>query len=43
MASKAVPKVSRFNNELTQGFNVFEVESDSNITRMYSRKDFYKI
>jgi AraC family transcriptional regulator, transcriptional activator of pobA len=36
--------VSDFNNELKlKGFNVFQIESDSNITRLYSRKDFYKI
>src|SRR5215203_1560307 len=36
--------VSEFNNELKlKGFNVFQIESDSNITRFYSRKDFYKI
>jgi AraC family transcriptional regulator, transcriptional activator of pobA len=36
--------VSDFNNELKlKGFNVFQIETDSNITRLYSRKDFYKI
>lgn len=36
--------VSEFNNELKlKGFNVFEIESDGNATRIYSRKDFYKI
>jgi AraC family transcriptional activator of pobA len=36
--------VSDFNNELKlKGFNVFQIESDSNATRIYSRKDFYKI
>ena len=39
-----VRSVSDFNNELKlKGFNVFQIESDSNITRLYSRKDFYKI
>lgn len=36
--------VSQFNNELKlKGFNVFQIESDGAATRMYSRKDFYKI
>ena len=36
--------VSSFNNELKlRGFNVFQIESDGNATRIYSRKDFYKI
>lgn len=36
--------VSYFNNQLKlNGFNVWEIESDSNATRIYSRKDFYKI
>ena len=26
-----------------KGFNAFQIESDSNSTRTYSRKDFYKI
>jgi AraC-like DNA-binding protein len=44
MQSKTVRSVSEFNNELKlKGFNVFEIESDSNATRFYSRKDFYKI
>ena len=39
-----VRAVSEFNNELKlKGFNVFQIESDSNATRIYSRKDFYKI
>lgn len=34
----------QFNNELKlKGFNVFQIESDGNATRIYSRKDFYKI
>ena len=33
-----------FNNELKlKGFNVFQIESDGDATRIYSRKDFYKI
>jgi AraC-like DNA-binding protein len=44
MENKKERSVSQFNNELKlKGFNVFEIESDSNVTRMYSRKDFYKI
>ena len=36
--------VSAFNNELKlKGFNVFQIEEDSNVVRNYSRKDFYKI
>jgi AraC-like DNA-binding protein len=44
MQSKNVRSVSEFNNELKlKGFNVFQLESDANATRIYSRKDFYKI
>jgi AraC family transcriptional regulator, transcriptional activator of pobA len=36
--------VSAFNNDLKlKGFNVFQIEEDSNGVREYSRKDFYKI
>jgi AraC family transcriptional regulator, transcriptional activator of pobA len=36
--------VSEFNNDLKlAGFNVFQIEDDSNVVRNYSRKDFYKI
>lgn len=36
--------VSAFNTDLKlKGFNVFQVEQDVNATRIYSRKDFYKI
>ena len=36
--------ISQFNNELKlKGFNVFQIEEDSNTVREYSRKDFYKI
>ncbi|HEX6892815.1 MAG TPA: helix-turn-helix domain-containing protein, partial [Chryseolinea sp.] len=36
--------VSAYNNELKlKGFNVFQIEEDSNVVREYSRKDFYKI
>ncbi len=44
MANQKLRSVSEFNNELKlKGFNVFRIESDSNATRSYSRKDFYKI
>lgn len=44
MKDKHVRQVSAFNNELKlKGFNVFQIESDGGATRIYSRKDFYKI
>jgi AraC-like DNA-binding protein len=44
MEEMHVRSVSEFNNDLKlKGFNVFQIESDSNATRIYSRKDFYKI
>ena len=45
MPDKKQPRsVSDFNNELKlKGFNVFQIESDAAATRIYSRKDFYKI
>ena len=44
MKDKNVWQVSEFNNELKlKGFNVFQIESDGAATRVYSRKDFYKI
>jgi AraC family transcriptional activator of pobA len=44
MPHKDVRSVSEFNNELKlKGFNVFQIESDRLATRIYSRKDFYKI
>lgn len=44
MQNKSVRSVSEFNSELKlKGFNVFQIESDSAATRIYSRKDFYKI
>src|SRR5215212_5263498 len=44
MQNKNVRSVSEFNNELKlKGFNVYQIESDANATRIYSRKDFYKI
>lgn len=44
MTKASVRSVSPFNTELKlKGFNVFQIESDGNATRIYSRKDFYKI
>jgi len=44
MPERILRSVSEFNNELKlKGFNVFQIESDKNATRIYSRKDFYKI
>ncbi|MBS7566706.1 AraC family transcriptional regulator [Mucilaginibacter sp. Bleaf8] len=44
MEDKLIRSVSDFNSELKlKGFNVFEIETDSQATRTYSRKDFYKI
>ncbi len=44
MQNKSVRSVSNFNNELKlKGFNAFQIESDGAATRIYSRKDFYKI
>ena len=44
MQNKNERSVSEFNSELKlKGFNVFQIEADSNATRIYSRKDFYKI
>jgi AraC-like DNA-binding protein len=44
MEGKKVRAVSEFHNELKlKGFNVFQIEADSNATRIYNRKDFYKI
>jgi AraC family transcriptional activator of pobA len=44
MDKKEVRQVSAFNNELKlKGFNVFQIEADGNATKIYSRKDFYKI
>ncbi|MCB0283858.1 MAG: helix-turn-helix domain-containing protein [Calditrichaeota bacterium] len=37
-------KLSDYNNEIRlKGFNVFQIEDDGNATRVYSRKEFYKI
>lgn len=44
MKTKTARSVSPFNNELKlKGFNVFAIEADGAATRIYSRKDFYKI
>src|SRR5215213_9811053 len=44
MQEKQIRPVSDFNNELKlKGFNVFQIEADGVATRIYSRKDFYKI
>src|SRR5215203_6093904 len=44
MQQNNVRQVSDFNNELKlKGFNVFQIEADGAATRIYSRKDFYKI
>lgn len=44
MQNKIARSVSDFNTELKlKGFNVFQIESDGAATRIYSRKDFYKI
>jgi AraC family transcriptional activator of pobA len=44
MENKNVREVSEFNSELKlKGFNVFQIEADGSATKIYSRKDFYKI
>lgn len=44
MEKNTVRPLSEFNNELKlKGFNAFQIESDGHATRIYSRKDFYKI
>ena len=44
MQDKSARSVSDFNNELKlKGFNVFQIEADASATKIYSRKDFYKI
>lgn len=43
---REIPKrsISEFNSKLKlKGFNVFQIEADGNATKVYSRKDFYKI
>lgn len=44
MESKITRNVSDFNSELKlKGFKVFRIEQDDSVTKIYSRKDFYKI
>ncbi|HJT72888.1 MAG TPA: helix-turn-helix domain-containing protein [Chitinophaga sp.] len=44
MGAKIERSVSEFNTELKlKGFNAWQIESDTNATKIYSRKDFYKI
>lgn len=44
MAKQMERSVSAFNSELKlKGFNAFEIGQGCNTTRVYSRKDFYKI
>lgn len=44
MNASSKRSVSNFNNELKlKGFNVFQIEADDSATKIYSRKDFYKI
>jgi AraC family transcriptional activator of pobA len=44
MEDLQIRSMSPFNTELKlKGFNVYELESDSQATRFYSRKDFYKV
>lgn len=44
MDNKTERSVSDYNNNLKlKGFNVFQIEKDGNSTKIYSRKDFYKI
>jgi AraC family transcriptional activator of pobA len=44
MKEKVARLISEFNNELKlKGFKAFQIEQDSSDTRIYSRKEFYKI
>ncbi|MBN7811867.1 AraC family transcriptional regulator [Algoriphagus sp. H41] len=44
MAQIVERPLSEYNSKLKlKGFNAFRIESDGNATRLYSRKDFYKI
>lgn len=44
MPAKRLPTSSSFQSDLQlKGFNVFQIEADGAATRVYSRKDFYKI
>ncbi len=44
MIQKTERSLSDFNSKLKlKGFNIFQIETDGNATKAYSRKDFYKI
>lgn len=44
MITKIERSISAYNSELKlKGFNAWQLESDSHATKIYSRKDFYKI
>jgi AraC-like DNA-binding protein len=44
MEKKNINSLSDFNTELKlKGFNVFQIEEECKVTRLYSRKDFFKI
>ena len=44
MLTKIERPLSDYNSQLKlRGFNAFQIESDGNATKVYSRKDFYKI
>lgn len=44
MESKKERSLSEYNNQLKlKGFNAFQIEEDGSATKVYSRKDFYKI
>ncbi len=44
MKNGTIRSVSDFNDELkSRGFCAFQIDADSDATRIYSRKDFYKI
>nr|WP_211097042.1 hypothetical protein [Neolewinella litorea] len=44
MRTQSARSVSAFNTELKlRGFKAFQIEEDGAATRVYSRKDFYKI
>jgi len=44
MENKILRQVSDYNTELKlRGFNAFQIDDDGSATRVYSRKDFYKI
>lgn len=44
MNPKTERTLSEYNSKLKlKGFNAFQIESDGNATRIYSRKDFFKI